>query len=149
MYDEQFHEWKVILLHLICITFGQNFDFFSNLSCDAKLLTSFPVLKLYCFSRANFLYFIHFFWYNKDNLISNKPICFKHFSNNNLNYVTQLFCDMGNKKEWVKLKHEFNLENNLYFNWMRLTLTQYLKNRKTSLKITEYLKTFFFWTTIL
>ena len=58
--------------------------------------------------------------YNKDNLISNKPIYFKHFSNNNLNYVTQLFDDTGNTKEWVKLKHEFNLHNNLYFNRMRL-----------------------------
>ena len=24
----------------------------------------------------------------------------------------------GNTKEWVKLKHQFNLNNNLYFNWM-------------------------------
>ena len=45
---------------------------------------------------------------------------FKHFSDNNLNYVTQLFDDSGNTKEWVKLKHEFNLNNNLYFNWMQL-----------------------------
>ena len=59
-----------------------------------------------------------FLWYSKD-----KPIYFKHFSNN---YDIQLFYDMGNTKEWVnffftkKLKHEFNLNNNLYFNWMQL-----------------------------
>ena len=53
-----------------------------------------------------------FLWYSKD-----KPIYFKHFSNN---YVIQLFYDTGNTKEWVKLKHEFNLNNNLYFNWMQL-----------------------------
>ena len=43
LYDENFHEWKVIPLHLICITIDQNFIFHSNLSYDAKLLTSFPV----------------------------------------------------------------------------------------------------------
>ena len=32
LYDENFHEWKVIPLHLILITFGQNFKFHSNLS---------------------------------------------------------------------------------------------------------------------
>ena len=59
-----------------------------------------------------------FLSYNKDILISNKPIYFKHFSNNHLNYVTQLLYDTGNTKEWVKLKHEFNLNKNFYFNWM-------------------------------
>ena len=43
LYDENFHEWKVIPLHLICITFGQNFKFHSNLSCYPKLRTSFLV----------------------------------------------------------------------------------------------------------
>ena len=43
LYDENCHEWKVIPLHLICITSGQNFKCHSNLSYDTKLLTSFPV----------------------------------------------------------------------------------------------------------
>ena len=44
LYDENFHEWKAIPLHLICITFGQNFKFHSNVSYNTKLLkTSFPV----------------------------------------------------------------------------------------------------------
>ena len=43
LYNENFHEWKVILLQLICITFGQNFKFHSNLSYNTKLLTNFPV----------------------------------------------------------------------------------------------------------
>ena len=53
-------------------------------------------------------------------LISNKPIYFKHVSNNNLNYVTQLFDDTGNTKELVKSKREFNLNNYFYFKWMQL-----------------------------
>ena len=46
LFDENFHEWKIIPLHLIRITFGQDFKFHSNLSYDTKLLFcnySFPV----------------------------------------------------------------------------------------------------------
>ena len=151
LHDENFHEWKVIPLHLICITFGQNFKFHSNLSYDTKLLTSFPVFYKNIFRYWSQHFTVSpdlpscilssFLWYNKDILISNKPIYFKHFSNNNLNYVTQLFDDTGNTKEWVKLKHEFNLNNNLYFNWMQLihSIPQKWKNPIKSNRISENL----------
>ena len=123
LYDENFHEWKIIPLHLIRITFGQNFKFHSNLSYDTKLLTSFPVFykNIFCYWSQHFTVSLDlpscilssFLWYDKDILISNKPIYFKHFSKNNLNYVTQLFHDTGNTKEWMKLKQKFNLNNNL------------------------------------
>ena len=76
-----------------------------------------------------------FLWYNKDILISRKPIYFKHFSNNNLNYVTQPFDDTGTTKEWMKLKHKFNLNNNLYFKWMQLI---HSTERYYSLKVTFF-----------
>ena len=130
LYDENFHKWRVIPLHLIPITFVQNFKFHSNLSHDTKLLTSFPVLYKNIFRHWSQHFTVSpelpscllstFLWYNKDILISNQLIYFKNFSNNNLNYVTQLFYDTGNTKEWMKLKHEFNLNNNLYFKWMQL-----------------------------
>ena len=126
LYNENFHEWKVIPLLFICITFSQNFEFHSNVSYDTKLLTSFLVFYKNIFSYWS----KHFTFspelpscilstclcYNKDTLISNKPIYFKHFLNNNLNYVTQLFDDTGNTKEWIQLKHEFNS----CFKWMQL-----------------------------
>ena len=74
-------------------------------------------IKIFFATEANSLLVFYplFLWYNKDILISNKPIYFKHFSDNNLNYyVTQLLGDTGNTKEWMKLKQEFNLNNNLY-----------------------------------
>ena len=54
LYDEDFHEWKVILLHLICITFAQKFR--SNLSYDTKLLTSFSVFykNIFCYWSQHF-----------------------------------------------------------------------------------------------
>ena len=82
LFDEHFHEWKVIPLHLICITFGQYLKSYSSLSYNAKLL--FPL-----FYKNVFRYWSHhctvspdlpfcilliFLWYNKDILISNKSI---------------------------------------------------------------------------
>ena len=144
LYDENFHEWKISPLHLICITFGQNFTFHSNLLYYVELLASFPI-----FYRNIFRYWSQhftvspeliscilsiFLWHNKDILISNKPIYFKHFFNNNLNYVSQLFYDIENTKEWVTLKHELNL-NKMIFILTRCSLfTRYLKNGKISLK---------------
>ena len=151
LYDENFHEWKIIPLHLIRITLGQNFKFHSNLSYDTKLLTSFPVFYKNIFRYWSQHFTVSpdlpscilssFLWHNKDILISNKPIYFKHFSNNNLNYVTQLFDDTGNTKEWMKLKHEFNLNNNLYFKWMQLihSIPQKWKNTIKNNRISENL----------
>ena len=100
LYDENFYQWKVIPLHLTCITFSQNFKFHSNLSYDATLLFSFSV-----FYKNHFRFWsqhfsvspelpscilVTFLWFNKDILISNKSIYFKHFGNKNLNYITQL-----------------------------------------------------------
>ena len=59
LYDKNFHEWKVIPLHLIRITFGQNFKFHSNFSCDTRLLTSFLYfIKIFFASGANTLLFL-------------------------------------------------------------------------------------------
>ena len=43
--DKNFHEWKIILSHLINKYFGKSFKFYSCLSFDRKLLIKFP--KLY------------------------------------------------------------------------------------------------------
>ena len=90
LYDEHFHEWKIIPFHLIHITLGQNLKFHSNLSYDTKLPTNFHVFykNIFRYWRQYFTVSsdLHscilssFLWYNKDIWISNKPIYFKHFS---------------------------------------------------------------------
>ena len=88
LFDGNVHEWKVVPLHLIRITFSQKFKFHSNLSYDTKLLTSFPVFYKNIFRYWSFIVspdhpsciLSSFLWYNKDILISNKPIYFEHFS---------------------------------------------------------------------
>ena len=89
-----------------------------------------------------------FLWYNKGLLISKKPIHFKHFSNNNLIYVNQMFCDMRNPREWAKLKHEFNLSIHLYFHWMQLihSIRQKWKNIIKNNRVSE--NNLFIWTAI-
>ena len=82
LFDEHFHEWKVIPLHLICITFGQYLKSYSSLSYDAKLL--FPLFYKNIFRYWSqyftvspdlpFCILLTFLWYNKDILISNKSI---------------------------------------------------------------------------
>ena len=115
----------------------------SKFSYDTKLLTSFPEFYKNIFRYLGQRFTISpefpscilstFLRYNKDILISNKPIYFKHFSNNNLNYVTQLFDGTENTKEWIKLKHEFSLNNNLYFKWMQL-IHSIPQKRKNTIK---------------
>ena len=41
-------------------------------------------------------------------------------SNNGLNYVSQIFHNNGEIKDWETIKLEFNLENKFYFSWMQL-----------------------------
>ena len=42
------------------------------------------------------------------------------FSQNNLNFVSQLFNTNGSIKTWYLLKQEFHLKNNSYFQWLQL-----------------------------
>ena len=42
LYDDCFHEWKIILLHLLNKYFGPSFKFHSNLHLESKLLKDFP-----------------------------------------------------------------------------------------------------------
>jgi len=43
LYDNNFHEWKIIPLHLIAKNFGSKFNFHSNLSFNNNLLDDFPL----------------------------------------------------------------------------------------------------------
>ena len=61
LYDDKFHEWKLIPLHLIKSTFGINFKFDSNLDFDDPKILTFPLfykqlfrnLRKYLYSSVN------------------------------------------------------------------------------------------------
>ena len=47
LYDDCFHEWKIIPLHLLNKYFGPSFKFHSNLHFESKLLRLFILLQIH------------------------------------------------------------------------------------------------------
>ena len=114
LYDESFHEWKIITLTLIKYTiFHSNLDF--NVS-----LTSFPEFFINIFhSWKNAFAFLsltpsclrsQLLLFNEDIKINNKPFHFQDFSKENINFVKYLCKPSGVFKSWSEIKTEYNLE---------------------------------------
>ena len=130
LFDNSFHQWKVIPLFFINKTFGEHFKFHSNLDFSDDTVKCFP-----SFYKSMFLNWKKFFyvnpcvpscilnqvlWLNKVIQINRKPVFYKKFSLNNVNFLMQLVDKNGSCKNWYTVKHEYDLQNNLYFQWMQL-----------------------------
>ena len=130
LFDKNFHQWKIIPLHLIRKYLGKNFKFHSNLALPDHILVKFPKFYQEIFTRwgkslssnaiipstiAN-----QFIWFNNLLKIDHKVIFLQQFSDNNLNFVGQLFNSDGSLKSWDFLKTEFFLTEKLKFQWMQL-----------------------------
>ena len=104
-YNDSFHEWKIIPLHLISNSFGKSFIFHSNLSFKRKLIKSFS-----SFYKENLLNWKTFFsrtpeipscilsqllWYNIYIQSDEGDIHLPRFSQNN--FVSQLFDTNGSQ----------------------------------------------------
>ena len=97
LYDDKFHEWKLIPLHLIKSTFGINFNFDSNLDFDdSKILTFsscykqlFRHWRKYLSSSVNIpsSMLSQLIWYKKDIKINSKPIYVEEFAKQNIIYM--------------------------------------------------------------
>ena len=121
---------EILALHLISRTFGKSFIFHSNLSFKKKLIKSFP--SFYKEILLNWKTFFsktpetpssilsQFLWYNIYIQIDEGDVHLSKFSQNNLNFVSQLFNTNGSIKTWYLLKQEFHLKNNSYFQWLQL-----------------------------
>ena len=128
LFDNSFHQWKVIPLFFINKTFGEHFKFHSNLDFSDDTVKCFP-----SYYKSMFLNWKNFFyvnpcvpscilnqvlWFNKFIQINRKPVFYKKFSLNNINFLMQLVDRNGSFKNWNTVKHEYDLQNNLYFQWM-------------------------------
>ena len=112
--DKNFHEWKIIISHLINKYFGKSFKFHSRLSFYRKLLIKFPKFyKNTLFQWRNSLSAIskllscimsNFLWFNKYILIEKKSIFFRYFSDKSLNLVYQFFDNNGSVESWGNIK---------------------------------------------
>ena len=61
-----------------------------------------------------------FLWYNIYIQIDEGEVHLSKFSQNNLNFVSQLFDTNGSIKTWYHLKQEYHSKNNSYFQWLQL-----------------------------
>ena len=128
--DENFHEWKIIPSHLINKYFRKSFKFHSCLSFDCKFFITFPKFyrsilfqwssSLFASSELPSCILSNFLWFNKHILIEKKPILFRYFSDKDLNFVYQLFDNIGYVKSWSRIKEEFGFKNFSYFKWEQL-----------------------------
>ena len=96
-YDDCFHEWKIIPLHLLSKYFDPSFKFHSNLHFESKLLKDFP--SFYKQILMNWKkYFLaspitpswvlsQFLLYNSYIKIDSKAVCLKFFSTKNINFI--------------------------------------------------------------
>ena len=46
---------------------------------------------------------------------------FKHFSENKINFVSDILDDKGNLKTWENIKIQYKISKNSYFKWIQLT----------------------------
>ena len=130
LYDDSFHEWKIIPLRLIKNVFGEHFVLHSNLSFKASAVNLFPTYYREIFNNwKNFLplnpvlpssILSQPLWYNKFILIANEPIFWKTFSICGVNFVDDLFSETGKFKTWENLQDQFNLTQEGYFQWQQL-----------------------------
>ena len=96
LYDESFHEWKIIPLTIIKNTFGECFIFHSKLDFSVSVNSLLEFYINIFHSWKNIFAFLsltpsclrsHFLWFNKDFKINNTPFDFQDFSKENINFV--------------------------------------------------------------
>ena len=130
LFDNNFHQLKLIPLYLIRQYLGKNFKFHFNLEVSHSILCKFPILnKEILFRWGRYLsspatlpstVACQFIWYNKRIQIRHKSIYLYNFSNRNLNFVGQLSDTDGKLKSWDCVKHLFLLKNNMQFQYWQI-----------------------------
>ena len=125
LYDDKFHEWKLIPIHLIKSTFGINFKFHSNLDFDdSKSLTFYSFYKqLFCNWRkylSSSVIFDLLFYHNQFGITNNKLIYVKEFAKQNIIFLYDLFNAEIESKTWDEKRIDYNLSGKSYFKWRQI-----------------------------
>ena len=130
LFDNNFHQWKLIPLYLIRQYLGKNFKFHSNLEVSHSILCKFPKFYKEIFIRwGKYIsspatlpstVACQIIWYNKHIQIDNKIIYLHNFSNRNLNFVGQLNDVNGKFKSWECVKHQFLLKSSMQFQYWEI-----------------------------
>ena len=131
LYDENFHEWKIIPSDLIKTIFCENFKFLPCLEPSTRSLKNVPnfykeIITNWakCFFCSPYLpsaILSQLLWFNSNIKIDNKIIFISGFASKNINSVGQIFHENGKTKSWDYIKSEYNLESKLNYRWIQLT----------------------------
>ena len=131
LYDENFHEWKIISSYLIKTIFCENFKFHQCLDPSIRSLKNVP--NFYKEMITNWAKCLsgspssepgilsQFLWFNLNIRIDNKTIFISDFASKHINFVGQVFHENGKTKSWDYITSEYNLENKLKSHWIQLT----------------------------
>ena len=108
MFEDDFHDWKMIPLFVIGKHLGKNFKFHSNIDINNDILSKFLSLYQNIFmkwinkytTKPTLLSMIlpELIWFNSNIKVDSKPVHFSFFSDKNLNFIGQLLNDNGNIK---------------------------------------------------
>ena len=130
LYDDSFHEPKVIPLKLIKKSFGSHFKFHSNLLFNIFCINDFPsfYLDIFCNWKKYFstnpetpsCILSQYLWFNKFIIVDNSYVNFTNFSKKNINFVSDLVNENYNFKSWEFKKKKNHLDYKLYFQWIQL-----------------------------
>ena len=130
LYDDYFHEWKVIPLKLIKKSFGSHFRFHSNILFNISCINDFLsfYLDIFCNWKKYFstnpetpsCILSQYLRFNKFIIVDNSYVNFTNFSTKSINFVSDLVNENCNFKSWETLKNDYHLDNKLYFQWMQL-----------------------------
>ena len=100
LYDDSFHEWKLILLYLSEKPFGTSFKFHSYLPFKSNETKFFPSFcreiflnwkkNLARMAKVPSCILSQFLWYNKDTQVDKVSIHFLTFSEKSINYVQKM-----------------------------------------------------------
>ena len=129
LYDDKFHEWKIIPSNLIQKYLGKNFKFHNSMNIKKDLVSKFPAYYQEIFNKWKLSFCFpsivpsailsEFLWFNSNILIDKAPAHFHKFSEKNINFVGQLF-EIGKLKSWDTFRQEFNLQDSQKFAWLQI-----------------------------
>ena len=143
---------------MIDIHFGKNFEFHPNLDLknfSLKIFSKYYQEKNYRWSKylssppsLPSSIASQFLCLNKDIQIDNKCVIFSSFSNDEINFIGELFYSDGKLHCWEFLKEKYLLSQNTKLNWFQLIQSYRGNGKKLFQYMMAILKIFSFKTII-
>ena len=131
LYDENFHEWKIIPSYLIKTIFCENYNFHPYLEPNKTGKSLKNVTNFYkemmtnwakCFSCSPYhqRFFSSFYGLTQTLKLTIRAFLSLTFASKNINFVGQIFHENGKTKSWNYIKSEYSLQSKFKYRWIQL-----------------------------